>query len=401
MASHVVLLTEHWPPAVGGIEEYVYQIARHLAKGSVTVMAPRVRKLEQDHIEREQAEGGIRQVIRCRFFWPLIKPAWLPFFVWLWRWQKKQPIDFILCGKGLFEGLVAYYLKRYRGIPYVVFTYATEIATWNSNLRWRRKLKRVLEQADRVVYINEATKKTLLALGVKETRLVKIWPGVDERYFEKPSVEHVSQTLARYGVKKPYILSVARLIARKGLETLIEGFAQLDQTKFSSYHLVIVGTGPHQSALQQLASHVFMSKSIHFLGAVPTADLQTLYASADLFALTPKTVGRDMEGFGIVYLEAGAQGVASLATDSGGAAEAVLQQKTGLVVPPDNPVAVRDGLRYLLTNATIAQEYGINARERAWHEFRWSKRILLVKGMIDAIRAEQAQRRLAEAQKKT
>jgi phosphatidylinositol alpha-1,6-mannosyltransferase len=371
----VLMLAENWPPRVGGIENYLSAIAEHLPKGSVTVVAP---------TSSYKQEAIPYTLIRSRFFWPLIKPAWLPLFIKLWRQLKKEPVDIVLCGKGLFEGLIGYYLKRHLGIPYIVFTYAMEIETWADGGQ-RRRLIRVLTHADRVAYINDTTKNTLKDLGVTDQQLVKIWPGAHDRFFEDIAEEQVTNVLAHYQVQQPYILSVARLIPRKGLDTLIEGFSQLDQLRFGTYQLVIVGNGPEAAALRELAERSMISPRVKVLTEVSDDDLPALYRGADVFALTPRVLPGDFEGFGIVYLEAAAQGIPAIATHTGGAGEAVVHKETGLVIQPDAPSAVQEALKHLLDNEGLRRELGAKAKQRAYDQFRWRKRILLVKGTIDAV----------------
>ncbi len=405
---HVVLLAENWPPRVGGIENYLTHMAGFLPPGSVTVVAPAFAEAStfaKASVDKARFGGGIQEVIRKRFFWPIIKPAWLPLFVWIYRWVKAQRPQIILCGKALFEGLAGYYLKKYRGIPYVVFTYAMEIEQWSQpspRLRrasfTRHRLERVLRNADRVVYINDATKRVLHGLDVQERQLIKIWPGVDAHYFKQREESEITRILKRYDIRRPYVLTVARLVPRKGVDILVEAFAKLDQVRFGNLRLVVVGEGPERDTLQRMAVHFLLNPStearnpsnrVVFLGHVSDEDLPFLYTGAELFALTPRSVKGDREGFGIVYIEAGAAGRAVIGTRSGGATEAVVHKATGLLVQPDSADAVHEALVYLLTHPEEREEIGRQGRERAWHQFRWSKRILLVKGMIDAILAEQ------------
>lgn len=397
-----LLLTENWPPRVGGIENYVTHIARFLPQESVTVIAPLITETtsrnQKSDVDKEWSVPGVQTVIRRKFFWPLLRPAWLPFFIWIYHWLKRERPQVILCGKALFEGLIGYYIKKYLQIPYVVLTYAMEIEHWASWPWQRRKLIRVLTTADRVVYINDVTKQTLLRLGVQERKLVKIWPGVDQRFFEYYEKTAVESILVRYHISQPYILTVARLISRKGIDILLEAFAKLDQTHFGNVRLVVVGDGPQRPALQRMATHFLLNQSSDthsvsnraiFLGYISDQDLPALYAGAEFFALTPKNIGNDMEGFGIVYLEAAAAGRAVIGTQQGGAAGAIVHKATGLLVKPDSADAVHEAFVYLLSHLEEREEMGKQGRERAWHQFRWSKRILFVKGMIDAVLAEQ------------
>src|SRR5581483_330451 len=189
-------------------------------------------------------------------YWKLLKQA------------KREKYDAILCGKALFEGLLAYRLKQKLGISYVIFTYAMEIETWAANSKTRRKLGIVLKHADRIVYINEVTKQKLVDLGASEKQLVKIWPGVGDEHFAAVSDEQKKAVLEKYKLKQPYILCVSRLIERKGINLLIEAFAKLDQTRFSEVRLVIVGDGPLRHELETLTHQLFIHTSVSFLGSV-------------------------------------------------------------------------------------------------------------------------------------
>ncbi len=252
----VLLLTENWSGR-GGIQNYLQSIATYLPANGVEVIEPSQR----------------------RFFWPIIRPKWLPLFIKLYEKVKRakvssEPYQVLFCGKALFEGLLGYYLKKYLGLPYVVFTYAMEIDTWLAARGTRRKLARVIKGADRVVYINDRTKQQLLALGAMEQQVVKIWPGIGEEWFRPEGVRNskgkVPDTLT------PYILAVGRLVPRKGFDVLIEAFAALDQVKHGDVQLVIVGDGPERAALEKFAERHWVNPRVHFLGAVSDEELRSL-----------------------------------------------------------------------------------------------------------------------------
>lgn len=341
----LLLLAENWKPRIGGVERYLEGLTDTL----------RERGLKVEVVEPN----------RKRFFWPIIKPAWLPLFIFLWRKAKRKEFEVLLCGKTLFEGLVGYYLKKYWGIPYIVFTYGMEIRRWNLEYGKLKKLKRVLHNADKVIYINHVTKKDLKELGVREEQLVKVQPGIE-----------VGETRrAKREGRKKYILSVGRLIPRKGFDTLIEAFAQLDQTKFDDVELWIVGDGPERERLEEIAEQNLVQDSVKFLGTVQDEKLQSLYVGAEIFALTPREMVGDMEGFGIVYLEAAAHGVPAVGTLTGGVPEAVIHDKTGLLVPPNNPKAAAIALMQLLANSDLRRKLGKQAQLRIQEEFTWEKRI--------------------------
>lgn len=352
------LLAENWPPRIGGIENYLTHIASGLALNhDVTVIAP----------SGSTAPDTNYRLVTKRFFWPLLKPAWLPLYYWM---KKQEQPDLVLCGKALFEGLLA----RRLGVPYVVFTYAMEIKTWQVG-RTRKKLQRVLADAHRVVYINEVTRQHLLELGVAKKQLVKVQPGVDQRFLNTVSAALITSTALHYQVTQPYILAVGRLIPRKGFDILIEAFSKLDQTKWPNHQLAIVGSGPELASLQRLAKEQFMERSIRFLTDVPDKHLPALYAGAEIFALTPRETPEDMEGFGIVYLEAAAAGIPTIATKTGGAQEAVVNNETGIVVPADNPQELQKALTKLLSDEQLRTQLGKAGQERVQKSFTWTVQI--------------------------
>lgn len=371
---NIWLLAENWPPRRGGIESYLTHIARFLMDKSVTVIAPIA---EAD----DTPVGGIKEIIRQRFFIPFIRPKWWLLYRFLKKKAAQEKPDIIFCGKALFEGLAALRLKHAFGIPYVVFTYAMEIETWQRNSRTKNQLTRVLQNANRVVYINEVTKKSLLHLGVMEQQLVKIWPGVDDSLFQEVSEQTIKAVTVKYGIPQPYIFCLSRLVPRKGIDVLIEGFKEVrGETK-----LVIAGSGAAEQKLREQVRNIGLQNQVVFLGSVPDEDLPALYAGASVFALTPRRDEEDIEGFGIVYIEAAAHGVPAVGTLVGGVPEAVTHNETGILVQPDNPQAIQEALEMLLRQADKRKSMGAAAKKRAWEEFRWSKRIMLVKGVIDAV----------------
>lgn len=344
----ITLLTEQWD-GTGGIQKYLHGLAGEL--DDVTV-------------EHEN--------LRIRWRWP----DWNGAYKRLAKQAEAGELDVLLCGKALFEGLVGLKLKERHGVPYVVFTYAMEIAVWRD--KEIKKLRKVLMNADRVVYINEVTKTHLQELGVTDEQLVKLPPGVEQRHFNDVSQPLIDATLKQYQIQQPYVLSVGRLIPRKGFDVLIEAFAQLDQVQHGDHQLVIVGDGPEYEHLQHVAEEEFVNTSVRVLTDVPDKHLPALYAGADLFALTPRELPGDFEGFGIVYLEAAAHGVPAIGTATGGVPEAVQNGITGLIVPPDDSAALARALTELLTKQTLRTSLGAAARHSAQQRI-WQNQVMQLK----------------------
>ena len=239
-----------------------------------------------------------------------------------------------------------------------------------------------------------------------EKQLVKIWPGINDDWFASSKDEASRETprgaapdialatagsgtsvLEKYNITQPYIFTLSRLIPRKGVDLIIQALPYVDISMQKDMQFVIAGSGPELENLQTRAKELGIDGRVKFLGHVPDEDLPALYSHAKVFALTPRRDAEDIEGFGIVYLEAAACGVPAVGTLVGGIPEAVIHNQTGVLVQPDNPRAIAEALTALLKEENKRKALGEAAKKRAYDEFRWSKRILLVKGMIEAILA--------------
>lgn len=332
-----LLLTENWPPRIGGIEKYLSGLAWGLQKSgkTVEVVAPKARGSEAPVL-------GIA-AIRKRFFYPILKPSWLALFIFLWRKIKREGDVTLLCGKALFEGLIGHYLKKYLGTKYVVFTYGMEINHWKSVPYITRKLVRSLTNADAVIVINKEIQSTLVELGVSKDRIHTIYPAIDPDFSKRiASNSNNSGVLEKHNIKKPYILSVGRFVPRKGFDDLIEAFAKLDQVKHESVQLVIAGDGPDRKRIEKIAEAEYVRPV--FVGAVSDDELAVLYSNANMFALTPKNDNGDIEGYGIVYLEAAAAGLPIVATKTGGVPEALTGIPRSTMVAPGDIQAISSAL---------------------------------------------------------
>jgi len=167
------------------------------------------------------------------------------------------------------------------------------------------------------------------------------------------------------------VVCVSRLVRRKGQDTLLRAWPAV-VSQIPDAALLIVGAGPYGADLRQLAQRSGLTSSVHFTGPVPQAELPAHYAAGDVFSMPCRTRrgGLDVEGLGIVYLEASAAGLPVVGGDSGGAPDAILEGETGYVVGGRDVAALSTRLTALLSDPPVARAMG--EKGRAWVERDWS-----------------------------
>ena len=237
----------------------------------------------------------------------------------------------------------------------------------------RALLRRIGRHVDALTYLGRFTRSALeraLAPADRE-KLVRLVPGVDPDLFH-PDVDG-SGVRGRYGLgDAPVVLCVARLVPRKGVDTLIRALPQIRE-RVPDARLLVVGKGPDERRLHTLAERAGVAEAVVFTGGRPHAELPAFFAAADVFAMPSRTrrFGLEAEGLGIVYLEAAASGLPVLVGASGGAPDTVQHGDTGFVVDGRNPAAVAEHAAALLADPETAQTMGKRGREWVLAEWTW------------------------------
>lgn len=188
-----------------------------------------------------------------------------------------------------------------------------------------------------------------------------MYPGIDTDKLDQKNTP--DDVLKKYDITAPYILTVSRLVKRKGIDDLLRAMATIKKS------IVIVGDGPERSNLEQLAQEIDIDAK--FLGAISDEDVHALYSRAQLFALTPKELPGDYEGFGIVYNEAAYFGLPVVGTHTGGVPEAVQDGVTGILAQPGDTTSISQAIATLLENPEKAKHYGEMGKQRVTAEFTW------------------------------
>ncbi|MFF4523754.1 glycosyltransferase family 4 protein [Streptomyces bluensis] len=365
-----LIVTNDFPPRPGGIQAFLHNMALRLDPERLVVYAS-TWKRSREGVEATAAFDAEQPftVVRDRTTMLLPTPDATRRAVSLLREHGCTSVWF---GAAAPLGLMAPVLRRAGAERLVATTHGHE-AGWAQLPAARRLLRRIGESTDTITYLGEYTRSRIATALTPAAagRMVQLPPGVDEKTFHPGSGG--DEVRARLGLTdRPVVVCVSRLVRRKGQDTLIRALPRILARQPGTV-LLIVGGGPYEKDLRRLAHETGVAGSVHFTGAVPWAELPAHYGAGDVFAMPCRTRrgGLDVEGLGIVYLEASATGLPVVAGDSGGAPDAVLDGETGWVVRGGSPEEAADRVLSLLDDPELRRRMGERGREWVEEKWRW------------------------------
>ncbi len=371
------MVSEVFPPAIGGSGALLENIYRRLTD-------TRVRVLADEAPEEVPAYPGPLPVQRVRMAapdWGVIRPSSLGRHLRVARAIRKalesEPAV-VHCARALPEGLSAAMALTARAGRYVCWLHGEELGYASTSRELSFLARRVYHGAAAVI-ANSCNSRNLLVRdwGVPESRVHVVHPGVDtDRY--RPDVDGRALRARAASDHDVLFLSVGRLQRRKGHDTVLRALASLRKT-VPNVRYAIVGDGPHQSQLQAEAGALGVMDIVHFAGPASENDLPRWYAAADVFVMPNRTDGVDFEGFGIVFLEAAAAGLPVIGGRSGGAPEAIADSVTGLLVDGANPVELEHAMTAMAISRDVRRRFGGAGRNRALLQFSWDRAAQQVK----------------------
>lgn len=271
----------------------------------------------------------------------------------------------------VFEGYLGLWLRKWLGLPFVLFAHGNEIMSV-AREDWA-KPRLALRQANRVLAVSRYTASLVEQIGVSSERIEIVHPGCDaDRFRPLPCRGDLKEKLLGGRSRGPLLLTVANLVARKGHDMVIRAMPLLRQ-RIQGVTYLIVGDGPHRQELQRLVDDTGVRECVVFAGEARAADLPDIYALGDVFVMPNREQkdACDVEGFGLVFLEANACGKPVIGGRSGGVVDAVVDGRTGLLVDPTNLEEVSAAIEKLLTNHELARLMGEQGRSRVVADFSW------------------------------
>ena len=366
VSSPVLFVTNDFGPRAGGIETFIIGLIERRPVGQTIVYTSAQTNSEQYDADW-LAQYGVRVIRdRSKILLPTPRVAFH-----LKKIIRKEGITTAAFGAAAPLGLLSAGMKRAGVVRTVALTHGHEV-WWAKVFPFNLLLRRIGSTVDVLTYLGEFTRSAISkGLTAKaQASMVKIAPGIDVEHFIPTDATVLRNSLGLSD--KKVIVSVGRLVHRKGQDHLIEAMPEILKS-IPQAHLLLVGEGPYREHLQTLVKKHNLEASVTFIGRIQYKDLPTYICVGDIFAMPSRSrlMGLEVEGLGIVYLEASSCGLPVLAGDSGGAPDALVQNETGLVVNGTDDQQIATAAIKLLTNIELSKKMGLAGRQWIIDNWRW------------------------------
>jgi len=361
-----VIVTEDFPPKVGGVSRWSYEVAKALSKKGENVVVFARRKTLGAFFNYRGRDFDLRPMWGRG--WTSFRPLYLAYYTLKIAFTYENPVIYALNWK---LALAPALLRRLLPIKLVTVAHGRELLR---GMKWpgRALAAFALRNSDVTVAVSRFTGLRAMELGVPPGRVAVIPNGVDtSRFRPGPPSERLVRRFNLEG--KRVILTLARLVERKGQDKVISALPEVLSSVPEAVYL-IAGDGHYRRELERLASGLGVSEQVIFAGKVAEREIVDFYNLAELFVMPCRELpGEDVEGFGITFLEAGACGKASIGGRSGGTSDAVEDGTTGILVDPGDVGGIAEAIVRLLREPDLRRRLGDNARRRVEGHFSWER----------------------------
>jgi len=372
-----LLFTLEYPPQIGGVGNYYYNLVKFWSQADDIFVL----------------DNNANQLINKKV--PILK--WLPSFKQLRTEIKKNKIDYVLVGNILPLGTATWLLAKILKFKYGVILHGTDIVYAKKS--WRKKLlaKIILKNASHIICNSEFTRGIVedLSKDLKK-KCVVVYPGVDTP--ELQITNYKLQITKRFNLENKIILfSIGRLIKRKGVDKVIEAMPGVLR-EIPNLVYFVAGSGSDEKYLNSLAekNNLFChceeysklgiagnSDAMVFLGKITDEEKWAWLDLCDIFIQPTREEAGNLDGFGIVYLEANLAGKPVIAGNTGGVSEAVIDNSTGLLVDPENIQEIKNAVIKLAKDQELRKKLGEQGRERVQKDFQWKNQIEKIYNFIN------------------
>lgn len=361
-----LLVTIDFPPKIGGVANYYENLCQNLPANKIAVLTEKQK--DSKSFDKKQNYKIYREDLFYNYLWP----QWLKMIFKMRKIIKKEKIEVIYVGQILPVGEAAFFLS----LPFIIFTHGMDITLPQKNKKKKYLLKKIIAKSYKLVANSNFTREELMKLGAKAQKVTIINPSPDRKLLEVLDKQLISQLRQKYNLNnKRILLSVGRLVKRKGFDEVIQSLPQVLKS-IPDLVYVVVGDGPERQNLENIISEINLNKQVLLIGAASQKELSAWYYLCQVFIMTPKQLpDGDVEGFGTVFLEANMFGKPVIATASGGISDAVSNGLNGLLINNNDIVKT---LLMLLNNHNLIQQLGRQGRELVNQKFNWGNQISLL-----------------------
>jgi phosphatidylinositol alpha-1,6-mannosyltransferase len=401
--KNTLLITKFFPPERGGIQSYLYNLVLNLPNDKIFVFTHRspdesqrlspalakTPKFDQQQplkIIRTNFQNWLRYLHLTTFY----------LFSKTKKIIKQEKIEKILCGHLPIAGPLAFFIKRTYNLPYFIFTHGLEIFSIKKLGKQRQGLfKTVMQEVEKIIATTDFMANYLKKeYGIKNEKIVKIPPGIDSKIFKPFRNDEMSETnfvrnnrfrfAQSVTPNTKIILTCGRLVVRKNHISVIRALPKIIK-EIPNILYLITGQGPEEQNLKNEVKKLHLENYVKFLSAVSQEDLPALYNLAHIFVMPARDIPEkgDIEGFGVVFLEAAACGLPCIGGQSGGQGEAIENGKTGLLVNPESIDDVASAILKILKSPNLAKKMGETGRNRIIKQFNWKLQTDKLKNILE------------------
>lgn len=353
MPEKTLLITLDFAPRWGGIARYLVNVCAQMPVDQIMVLAPKGANTTSfdDTVEYK--------ITRKNLINNLSYPKWLFSFWFSYKAIKDNQIKQIWVGNVLPLGTVVWLLSYLMPIKYTVITHGMDVMLAQEKPRRKWLLKKILKRADTITANSNYTKQQVVALGINSDKIVIVYPGLDlasqTKEVKVPAGKIQALKIEHNLNDKKIILSLGRLVARKGVDKMLEALPQILK-KQPEARFVILGDGPYRDNLEKIITELNLKEYVVMRSNVSEQEKLTWLATCDVFTMPARQISSyDVEGFGIVYLEANYFGKPVVGGNSAGVSEAIINNETGLLCDPYDPVDIAAKITQILADPVLAQ----------------------------------------------
>lgn len=366
-----LLISEIFPPTHGGSGRWFWELYSRLPRNNYFIAAGQNKEataFDQTHdltiarINLSSKSWGIKSLSGLKFYWQAFKS--------LRTLIKKNEIKAIHCGRCIPEGVLGYIFNKLYGIPYLCYIHGEDIETALTSREIKFIVSKVLHSAQYLICNSQNSANLLVnKWAINKANIITLHPGVDTSQFVPADKNNDVLAQLEWG-DRPVILTVGRLQKRKGQDILIKALPEIIK-KQPDILYCIIGSGNEEKPLKQLVTDLQLEKHVQFLLTCSDQQMIDCYQQCSLFVLPNRTLNNDIEGFGMVLVEAQSCAKVVIAGDSGGTAETMLQNETGFIVDCTTPTQLATIIPELLSDKERLRKMGEQGRQHVVAQLDW------------------------------